>query len=821
MDPQKRIDKILDAVETRIQEEVGGLLGVEFTLIGGNREPATKEDAFDDLLGKQVCAKMDITGDVSGEGCLLMGIKDAIRLGGTLVMLPASELEEVMGREEYNEEIEDSYGEIANIIAGSFTTDFEEMYPKSLRFVRKEQEVLHPAKVDIESDEPVKKQTYYRVVFSMVLDGKQMGDLIMLMPTEPFELTWDDATTGGTEKETEAEPPASEEASDDASPSTDSEVTKPSVKIDAAKQKKRVDRILSECEKRLSDEMTALLGVDVLFSDQRNQFINKEDFFFEHASGKQVIADLEVVGDREDSGYFSINLKDAIHLGGVLIMLPPSELENVVTEEDFGDDGQDAYGEVANILSGVYTAVFEEQYNENIRFIRKELHKIVPLKVDVESDTPFANRTYYVSSMSLTVDGKQLGDVHMIIPADMLHLESIPEENDVIDDAVDGKSAQQTNEQTDSDSDTIAKTETDKAGEPEFDFERHRKRVDKLLESCRLKVAEEVGAMLAVEVTLDNMENKVISKEDFFYEEVSGKQILANLDIVGDIQGKSYLSVNVKDAIRIGGVLIMLPASELDAAIAEESFSEDAEDAYGEIANIISGVYTAVFEEGYTKSVRFVKTELLQILPMKVDIESDEPVENQDYYLSSMDLTIDGNSLGKVNFILPAELMQIADPVQEEVQEQPIAEKTKAETTPGAPGAENTSQSIGKESERQSVDILLVSDNVGEAEKIMEALSTMGYFVKSISFQDDVQGYIPGELKAIYLVMEEVNELAFGAAIKISSSCTLPLIAAGSGWTKSKVIKAMKYGVQDILLTPASQDDVKENVANNLMKLAA
>ncbi len=821
MDHQKRIDKILDAVETRVQEEVGGLLGVEFTLVGGDRKPVTKEDAFDDLLGKQVCSKIDITGDISGEGCMLIGIKDAIRLGGTLVMLPAAELEEVIGREEYNEEIEDSYGEIANIIAGSFTTDFEEMYPKSFRFVRKEQDVLHPAKVDIESDEPVKEQTYYRVIFSMVLDGKQMGDLIMLMPAEPFELKWEDAIAGGAEKETETKSPTPEKVSDEVSPPADEEVKKAPVKIDVAKQKKRVDRILSECEKRLSDEMSALLGVDVLFSDQSNQFINKEDFFFEHASGKQVIADLEVVGDREDSGYFSINLKDAIHLGGVLIMLPPSELENVVAEEDFGEDSQDAYGEVANIISGVYTAVFEEQYNENIRFIRKELHEIVPLKVDVESDTPFSDRTYYVSSMSLTVDGKQLGDVNMVIPADMLHLKSMIDEDDLTDASDVGESAQQKSESTDSDSNTPVGTETGKASKPAFDFERHIKRVDKLLESCRLKVAEEVGAMLAVEVTLDNMENKVVSKEDFFYEEVSGKQIIANLDIVGDIQGKSYLSVNVKDAIRIGGVLIMLPASELDGAISEESFTEDTEDAYGEIANIISGVYTAVFEEGYTKSVRFVKTELLQVLPMKVDIESDEPLENHDYYLSSMDLNIDGNGLGKVNFILPAKLMQLIDPGPEKVQEQPIAEKTEAEITHGDTVAENSSESLINESERQSVDILLVSDNVGEAEKITNTLSTMGYVVKSISFQDDVQGYIPGELKAIYLVMEEVNELAFGAAIKISSSCALPLVAAGPEWTRTKVIKAMKYGVQDILLTPASQEDIKENVANNLMKLAA
>ena len=42
---------------------------------------------------------MDITGEITGKGCLLIGIKDAIRLGGTLIMLPAAELEEVIDRE--------------------------------------------------------------------------------------------------------------------------------------------------------------------------------------------------------------------------------------------------------------------------------------------------------------------------------------------------------------------------------------------------------------------------------------------------------------------------------------------------------------------------------------------------------------------------------------------------------------------------------------------------------------------------------------------------------------------------------------------------
>ncbi len=129
MDQRKRIDKILDAVEKKIQDEVAILLGSEFTLLGGDRELLSKEEVFSRLQGKQVCAHLDVTGDHASKGLLLVGIKDAIRLGGTLIMLPDLELQEVVGREEYREELADSFGEIANIVTGSITKAFEEMYP--------------------------------------------------------------------------------------------------------------------------------------------------------------------------------------------------------------------------------------------------------------------------------------------------------------------------------------------------------------------------------------------------------------------------------------------------------------------------------------------------------------------------------------------------------------------------------------------------------------------------------------------------------------------------------------------------------------------
>jgi chemotaxis protein CheY-P-specific phosphatase CheC len=832
MDQRKRIDKILDAAETRIQDEVGTLLGTDFSVVGGNRELVSKAEAFERLSGKQICAKLDITGDVSGKGCLLVGIKDAIRLGGTLIMLPDLELQEVIGREEYREEVEDSYGEIANIISGSITKAFEEMYPKACRFIRKEQEVLIPAKVEVESDTPVENQTLYSMASSMLMDGKQMGDLIVLFPAAIFELEEEAAAAAAAppESQTAAAPGNVEPTPSDRqheangegaasleTPNEEGEKKPQKPKIDAEKQKKKVDRLLAECLKRLSGEVGALLGVDVQFEDEGNSIVGKEDFFAEKTVGKQILTDMEVVGDLQDTCYFSIGKKDAIHLGGVLIMLPPSELVNVINEEDFSDDGRDAYGEVANIVSGVYTAVFEEQYSEKLRFIRKEFREVVPPKVVTLSDKPIANQSYYCQSMQLMVAGKQLGLVHMLFPAQLLHLDIQPEEAPAsVTPPAAASAALGQKVQDPAGGEAVAMVPESKArklpSKTKENAEKQKKLVDKLLIASRDKVAEEVSALLGTEVELSNINNRIVNKESFFLEEVSGKQVSAHMDVVGEATGESYLIVNLRDAIRIGGVLIMLPSQELESVVNDEIFGDDTKDAYSEVANIIAGVYTAIFEEQYSKKIRFVRKDLQQIVPMKVEAESAEPFVNGDYYVSSSDLSIGGSSLGKVNLVFPLELFELDGllAVEEEIsggsEEGGIARSVQSGRSSASSGAP---------------DILLIGDDEAESAKIAAVLEGMDFAVKALSFKDNVHNYIPGELKAIYLVMHDVNEQAFGAAIKISSSCTVPIIAAGPAWTRTKVIKAVKYGIRDILLTPSSKSDIEENVTNNLLKLAA
>ena len=132
-------------------------------------------------------------------------------------------------------------------------------------------------------------------------------------------------------------------------------------------------------------------------------------------------------------------------------------------------------------------------------------------------------------------------------------------------------------------------------------------------------------------------------------------------------------------------------------------------------------------------------------------------------------------------------------------------------------GATPTSPAVSFE----PADILVVSEDEATANLLASEASVRGFAVRKISFTDNIRSALTPELRAVYLVMREVTEQAFGIAINVRGSSTLPLIAAGPAWTRSKVIKAVKYGINDILLTPATNQDVAENLDNNLAKKAA
>ena len=589
------------------------------------------------------------------------------------------------------------------------------------------------------------------------------------------------------------------------------------------KMKQKLDKILGFVQERLGEELGGLMGATLIMSNMETRLVSKEEYFDE-PSGKVVFSDMVLSGEIEGQGGLLISVKDAVRLGGTLIMLPDNELAEAVASEDYSEEISDSYGELANLVAGAYTSTFEEMFPKNFRFIRKESVVISPMKVDVDSDEPVPNQLYYQVSSTMTLNGTELDQLTLLMPAEPFGL--VPEAPQEVPASAEPETVGATPPPQSEEAEEAGTEQTESAPEEPaskpFDIKKQKKRVDACLAECRVRMEEEVGALLGSDIKLTDHATTIINKEDFFMDEAPGKAIFAHMDVVGELDGKSYIVVGLRDAIRIGGTLIMLPPDELENVVQDGEFGDDSEDAYGEIANIISGVYTKVFEEQYPDKTRFIKTHLEEVVSMKVDCESDDPIPDVIYYMASANMHMAGKEMGKLQILLPAGPFKLEGLVADAQAETADSSREKGTVT-GAAGSssEYSAPGVITPGSENDPEYLIVSNDPIECEKITAIFNQQGIVYRVLDYKENISNYLPGNVRAIFLVMSTVDEKGLGVAIKVSSACSLPLVAAGPQWTRTKVIKAVKYGVDDILLTPATDSDICEKIDSLQVQKAA
>ena len=601
------------------------------------------------------------------------------------------------------------------------------------------------------------------------------------------------------------------------------------------KSKERLDKILISSCSRIQEEVAALIGKPFALSEPQFRQVSKQEIFAE-TGDKRVFARIRMDGELEGIGCLLVGIKAAIHIGGTLIMLPESELVNVSKDEQYSEELKDSFGEVANIICGAATVVFEEQYPKNFRFIRTEQEVVTPGKVVVESEEPIPDGSYYVMTATMQLESRALGSLDLILPAVPFGLAveevkepTVSEAKETSESTTEGVEKEAVVEGNGAETASQERPEDEGAVEsvqPKRDIGKQKTLVDELLNKCMVKMGEEVSALLGGNLQVVSTENLAYSKEGFL-EQAGGKQIMARLNIRGSDHGdEAFLFVDLKTAVYLGGALIMLPEGELEDTARNEEFGDDASDAYGEVTNIIAGLYTTIFEEKYHTKLGFVKSSMEKVVPAKVDPESDEVIPNQAYYLSTSQLHYNGKDLGRVQMAIPATVLELEDllrPADALTEDGEANSGGPQKAASGKAAVSPESASVrSQETSHESTDVLIFTDDDNEGSRIATALQQMGYVPRLLHFKDSVNSVLTSRIQLIFLVMQEVSEQGFGVAIKISSAgLSVPLVVAGPAWTRTLVLKAVKYGARDILITPSSPVDVREKMEVNLVRKAA
>jgi len=630
-------------------------------------------------------------------------------------------------------------------------------------------------------------------------------------------------------------------------------------------QRAIIDVVCKSGMENLAGEISTLLGQELTCSDIQLNLTTKEDLFSNLDRHKTALIRMTVEGDREGDCYLLSRISSAAILGGTLIMLPEDVIEESAQSEKLDGEMEDAFGEVANIIAGIFTQAFVDKYSKNLRFIKKTVEELIPTKIDSASDEPFAPGNYYVASGQIRVGDKDLGPLEFVVPAAIFELEEETVKTPESAEETTEQEAQEATPETESvaaASDSSPEADPAPAAEKKPPFADAKKITDVVFNATIGQVGEEVGALLGQSLKCDDIQLVMTSKANFFSNHCIEKSVLTRMKVTGDREGLGFIVAQVPDAVVLGGTLIMLPEDQIQEQKSKGQFDGDVEDAYGEIANILSGSLTQVFLDRYPKQLRFIKTETEVIVPTKIDPTSDQPFPEGNYYLASFAIQMEGQELHRILLLFPAEIFdldneQAADSTQRQ-ESTSAPEKTNAQSSPAAktttepapgewggppaareatgattpspsaasvasaeniPAAETTTQPIEKPT--GSPIVLLISDQKSAAEHFVEILSSTEYECQVLSFQEEVKElFQQHKILGIVLIMEQVGEKGFASAIKLQSAGQPlpPIIFAGAEWTRSAVLRAVKYGAKDILVMPASSDEIQDKVTQHFKK---
>nr|WP_320050064.1 hypothetical protein [uncultured Desulfuromonas sp.] len=583
-----------------------------------------------------------------------------------------------------------------------------------------------------------------------------------------------------------------------------------------------VQSVFNTILEQLAEEVGALLGTTVELTDHHMEVLTKEELF-SISRGRSVLSAMVISGDHAGEAFIISDLKDSVVLGGTLIMLPREQIDENCKMRTFEGEAADAYGEVANIIAGVYTSVFLDMYPENLHFKRTTVSDFVPTQLDPQSDQPFPPGEYFHSSCAMALEDYEMHRLEVLVPAQLLGLGSQPvkeeppptpePETEISQDNETAAGALPEEEQPE---------QIDEPIEPPAKAEKYVDcpTADRTLKASLTQCAEEVGGMLGLELELENLTTRYVSKEEYF-SRPGKKAISAEMLITGDSEGTGHFITELRDAIYFGGTMIMLPADEIENHIKSGELGEDLEDAFGEVANIISGGLVQNFDELYPRKFHLKKGALHLFTPTKVKVEDPEPFPDDEYYQVTGTLSCEERDLGEISFLCPVSVLHIAPrpaPTSgwgEAEDTTPVEKKSPAPKTDTAK-AEPTKAATAA-AEKPSA-IVIVCDDESQQKFFVSSLNSLDSEILQFKTGDNFSDARKFSVQGAFLIMDKVNEQSFAHMIKVRSEIPAqqPLIVAGPQWTRSDVIKAVRYGVNDIILTPATEDEIREKVKANL-----
>src|SRR6185369_16225556 len=338
-----------------------------------------------------------------------------------------------------------------------------------------------------------------------------------------------------------------------------------------------------------------------------------------------------------------------------------------------------------------------------------------------------------------------------------------------------------------------------------------------MLETALKQAGEESGMLLGQELSIALSDSLLTNKTSYFGD-LDDSCFVLGVDSGETYNGQFYLVFMLRDAIVMSSILLGIPPARIQEKKRLSIIESDDIDAFSEIANMVNGALNTVFQGTLPNKVRLKLLSPKKYIPDIDQISPEEPLPDGDYLMFRSKLEMPGQELNHLDVLIPVALGNQYDP-------QPVAETeavVEAETGPEPTGGDDTGvvEEEGAETasaEAAGVDsIVVLEDDEEQRQQMVDLVSFTGYQVAEGPLNADIKELFAGRnVKLVIIGSQDADDRKLSVCIKVNAirqDLPPPIIMSAERWTRTAVLKALKYGARDIIIKPFNSGDVTSKV---------
>ncbi|HIJ94446.1 MAG TPA: response regulator [Desulfuromonadales bacterium] len=345
-----------------------------------------------------------------------------------------------------------------------------------------------------------------------------------------------------------------------------------------------------------------------------------------------------------------------------------------------------------------------------------------------------------------------------------------------------------------------------------------------MLESALKQAGKETGQLLGQELSIELSDSLETSKTSFFSGLENGCFVLG-VDSSEPFAGQFYLVFSLPDAIVMSSILLGFPPGRIQEKRRLSIMENDDFDAFSEIANMVNGAFNNVFQSRLPDKIRLKLLPPKKYVPEVDTLSAEEPLPDGEYLMFRSRMEMPGQDLANLDVLIPVDLGKLYDPPP------CVAPEDEAAHTVGTTAAGHATNSSEHEVTGSAPDandgedsIVILEDDSDQRQQMIEILEFTGLQIAEGTLDADIKELFKGRnVRLVIIGSQDADDRELAICIKVNAvrmAVPPPIIMSAERWTRTAVLKALKYGASDIIIKPCNSEDIVSKVRRHC-KLAA